>query len=226
MKLLCIPYAGSSAYHYWVWKRHLQTDIELVPLELAGRGSRYGEPFYTTFADAVNDLYQQATECVQGSEYILFGHSMGALLAYELAVMLHNQQLQLPVKLILSGKTPPIYAHSPVPVDEIVSRTRELGATPPEVLDDSELFRIFMPILEADYRILNDYKFNVMNERLDVDFSIFYGTRDKSTPPEHMANWKTLTRRSCELYSFQSGHFFINDDIKQTVQCVQQVIFS
>ena len=108
MKLFCIPYAGGSATMYNRWSTNLSDDIELVPIELAGRGHRMEEPFYPSFDHAVQDIQQVIAQKRNHDHFALFGHSMGALLAYESAVRMDIHDQQQLRHLFLSGCLPPI----------------------------------------------------------------------------------------------------------------------
>ncbi|MGG0811203.1 thioesterase domain-containing protein [Paenibacillus alvei] len=101
-KLFCIPHAGGSASIYLKWRKMLPSTIQLIPLELSGRGARWNEPLYHHLEEAVEDLYTQVTRHI-GSDYILFGHSMGSLLAFELYYKLIGQDWPEPVQFIASG---------------------------------------------------------------------------------------------------------------------------
>ena len=110
IKLFCIPYAGCSASIYSKWKRKLPQDIELIPLEPAGRGRRCDEPLYNNLNEAVDDLYWEAAKVLDRSdEYILFGHSMGSLLAFELYYKLMEEGFREPLHLYVSGARLPIW---------------------------------------------------------------------------------------------------------------------
>ena len=146
IKLFCIPYAGGSAVLYSKWKNHLPESIELRPIELAGRGSRIQEPFYLNVREAVDDIYSMIYEEIQSSQYILFGHSMGAMLSYELAQKIKNEGANQPLHLFFSGKTVP---HLPVSEEkkyhllseeDFKDKIINLGGTPPDFFDHPELW--------------------------------------------------------------------------------------
>jgi len=106
-KLFCIPYAGGSANLYNKWAQTLSKDIELVPLELAGRGTRISEGFYKNLEVAVDDIFNQIVDHIYDSNYAFFGHSLGAFLVYELTQKIMSLNLPLPKHIFFSGRRSP-----------------------------------------------------------------------------------------------------------------------
>lgn len=104
--LFCFPYAGGSAVAYNKWKKYNNTNIEIIPIELAGRGKRFGEELYDKIEDAVDDVYEIVKSNINGP-YGLFGHSMGSIIAYELARKINNSNLPNPEYIFVSGRKPP-----------------------------------------------------------------------------------------------------------------------
>ena len=108
MKLFCIPYAGGSASVYSGWNPILRENIQLVPVELSGKGVRAAEPLYENWEDALEDVYSSITEKIEpGEEYALFGHSMGSWIAYEILKILCRKKMPQPLHVFFSGNTPP-----------------------------------------------------------------------------------------------------------------------
>ena len=101
MKLLCIPYAGGSAFAYNFFNDYL-TDLEVVPIELKGRGKRFKEVNYNTFTEAVDDIYDYVKEIIKDTKYMIFGHSMGSWLAYELYYKILEEGNTLPILMFFS----------------------------------------------------------------------------------------------------------------------------
>ena len=107
IKLFCLPHAGGSAFNYSKWKKYFNPFIEVIPIELAGRGYRMEESLYHSIEEAVNDVYKIIVKHLNNSPYILYGHSMGSLIAYELARKIQNSNNVLPEFLVLSGRNHP-----------------------------------------------------------------------------------------------------------------------
>ena len=108
IKLFCIPYSGGSADIYYKWKKELDSSIELCPIEIAGRGRRMNEPFYETVAEAAEDISSRIlTQIDDDTQYAIFGHSMGALLAYETYFSLMEKCSKEPEHIFFSGRKAP-----------------------------------------------------------------------------------------------------------------------
>ncbi len=164
IKLFCIPYAGGSAMVYHKWKNKLNSVIELHPIELAGRGSRYNEPLYKSLDEAVNDIYRYIISHIDSSPYALFGHSMGSYLTFELFHKLTSMRHKEPIHIFFSGKESPQSNKSKRQIhllDDLnfKSKILELGGTPEELINNEELSHFFLPIIRADYKITEKYKY-------------------------------------------------------------------
>src|SRR5689334_10414639 len=108
MKLFCLPYAGGSALVYKDWKQFFPASIELVPIEYSGHGKRSNQPLYKDVNAAIDDIYGIISKSIiDGLPYAIYGHSMGAMLAYEVAQRLRDNKMPLPVHIIFSGRGVP-----------------------------------------------------------------------------------------------------------------------
>jgi surfactin synthase thioesterase subunit len=231
LMLFCIPYAGGSAMIYNRWKGLLDERIELVPLELAGRGKRYQEPFHHSFSEALEDLYSQTEEFLDGGPYAIFGHSMGSLLAFELAHRLQSAKAIPPLHhLFLSGRDAPNYSvsqnkqYSDLPDEQLIAIIKELGIAAPEIFQNPAILNIFLPVLRADFRIVEDYRFVDKPEPLDTNITVIYGDTDPII--EHdMNEWARFTRRDFRMASFPGGHFLIHQHTEAIVELIRDALF-
>lgn len=202
---------------YTRWKKHLHSMIDLHPVELAGRGKRYSVSFYNTFEDAVDDVYNSIKNELDGSPYALFGHSMGSLLAYELYCRIREIKYREPMHLFFSGRYPPhINKNGKIlhilPDNEFMGEILKFGGTPQEVMENQELMNIFIPILKADYRILETHKNIPLGMVFDNDITVLYGKEDTDVARIDVEEWEKYTSKRCYFYDFDGGHFFINDE--------------
>lgn len=223
IKLLCIPYAGSSACYYNKWTAYFSNNITVHPVELAGRGIRSDEGFYKSFDDAIEDLLDKVLKIIGESEYVLFGHSMGALIAYELCNRLIMSEVKKPKHLIVSGYAAPQLPQTDLNKDfeEIAA---ELGGIPDEVWNDQYLYNIFMPILKSDFQILKEYNYPKNRKPISTDITVLYGEDDTKTPFRKVVKWRELTSGTFNCYSFKGGHFFINQHMEEVINCIKNII--
>ncbi len=222
IKLICLPYAGGTAQAYMKWNTYLDENIELYPIELAGRGIRYNEELYESFEHALEDVYEKIKDEITESPYALFGHSMGCWLAYELWHKIKEEKHKKPVHLFLSGRRAPNIRnkeekHYMKTNDELKEVMMKYGGTPIEILNDEELFNYFFPIIKADLKITENYKYVKKNERIDCNISVFTGKKDTTINMKELISWKNYTLLSCKITKFDGGHFFINEKLEDVV---------
>ncbi|KNY24963.1 thioesterase II family protein [Pseudobacteroides cellulosolvens] len=227
--LFCLPYAGGSAMVYNRWKDHLNNKIKVMPIELAGRGKRFCDPFYKCFDEAVVDVFNQVKMVLTDSPYAFFGHSMGSLLVYETIKKIKDAGLNLPQHVFFSGRYPPhiikrekiLHTMSTANFIEEINR---YGGMPKEIYENREMLSVFLPILRADYTILEQYEFRDACCQFDYDITVFTGLEDKDVTLKDLEEWKKHALRECTVYSFKGGHFFINSETKNLVQIVNKTL--
>lgn len=211
MHLFCIPYAGGNAWSYRALERFVSPGITLEGLELPGRGRRGLEPLRASLDELADDVFSQITARGVTGRYAIYGHSMGALLAYLATHRLLGAGLKAPEALFLSGSsapaTMPVRERHRLPPAEFVTMLRELGGCPPQVLENTELLEFFEPILRADFKAVETWRPPVL-PRLDLPFVVIGGDRDEVTSAEIQA-WTTETTGPCQVLELDGDHFFI-----------------
>jgi len=215
VKLFCLPYAGASASVYLKWKTRLDRKIELIPLELAGRGRRHREPFYESAEDAIEDILKYFLDYLDESPFAILGHSMGSILAYELAQKVRLIRGREPVWMFVSGRYPPHIKKQQkiihnLPIDEFKNEILKLGGTPLEVFENPILTDLFLPVLKADYKLIETYEYVCTNKKLNCGITVFNGKDDCITAGTDMKEWGLQTTNICKVYEFEGDHFFIN----------------
>jgi surfactin synthase thioesterase subunit len=208
--LFCFSHAGGSANVYLSWRRALDSSIELVPVELAGRGRRIGAPLNHRFADVLDDAVGEVTRGGAPTEYALLGHSFGALVAYELAHVLARHGGP-PRHLFISASCAPERVGEiriPLAGDdrELLRSLSYLGGTPHEILADDEAVSLFAPILRADLEALFDYRF-VPGRRLPCDISVLLGSGDAVASTNDAEQWGALVDGRLSTRILDGGHF-------------------
>lgn len=229
LKLFCLPYAGGSATQFYTWKRALAPQIQIVPVELAGRGRRMSEPPCTKFEDMIEDVYKSVKDYLDGEPYAVFGHSMGGLLAFELVKKLQKEGSQLPKRLILSGTKIPDSQdeggqYSSLSDQGFLQKVKELGGISEEFLESEELVNLFLPVLRADFNVVESYKPTLKNEKLLCEASVFYGVEDSYTYGINKSKWQELFIHSIDFCAFQGTHFFINTEKDNVIKQLGKVL--
>lgn len=213
VRLFCLPYAGGSAAIYRAWVGAAPPEIELVPIELPGRGRRFAEPAYTRMHALVASLAQAIGPLAQ-QPFALFGHSMGALIGFELARWLQHSGPAMPVRLFVSGcsapQLPPTRVIHDLPDAAFVSELRRLNGTPAEVFANAELMQLVAPLLRADFELCETYTCAAAPP-LVCPISAFGGQADSEATPERMEQWRAQTAAPFVLRGLPGDHFFLND---------------
>jgi len=213
--LLCLPCAGASATMYLRWQRSLTARLRVVPVELPGRGARMGEPFAASYDSLVGPLAQACLRAAGGARFALFGHSMGALLAYGVACRLQAELGVRPAALAVSACAAPAvrsgerYAE---PLDDarLMADLRAQGGTPDAVFAEPELLRLTLDVLRADYRLCHGFRRSAVGAPLACPVHVFGGVRDRITEQELRA-WSLETHGPVTLDRFEGGHFFLRE---------------
>lgn len=227
VKLFCLPYAGGSASLYNKWRRYLEPELQLEPIELAGRGARINERLYNDRKEAVEDVFNVIKAKVAGLPYIIFGHSMGASIAYDLAHKIKDSELHDPLHLFFSGSSAPHVKdeknyHLMEP-EQFKAEVLKLGGTPPEFFKNIELMDIFLPLLRSDFKIAEARSYDEDIQPLTYNITVFQGKDDELTQ-EQCESWRLHTSGNCKIHYFDGGHFFIHEEEESITHYINQTL--
>lgn len=225
IRLFCFPYAGGGAAVFRGWGALAPPEIHVVPVHLPGRGNRFTEPALTR-CDALVEQLADELEPYMDAPFAFFGHSMGAMLAFELTRRLRAGGKALPEHLLVAGRRAPQRPSDKrklhgLPEDEFLQELRSLDGTPDEILEHPELMELFSPILRADFELCETYAFRE-DEPLDLPFSAFGGLEDPDVSRDDLMAWKEHTRGPFKLRMFPGGHFFLNGVRQQLVHALSE----
>ncbi|HVY14527.1 MAG TPA: alpha/beta fold hydrolase [Rhodopila sp.] len=213
VKLFCIPHAGGGASAYRGWADALAPHVAVQILQLRGRESRFREPPQTELEDVLADLLDVVAPEAR-HPFALFGHSMGGLLAFELAHRLRRLTGRTPVHLFVSACRAPNRAQIAEPIstlpqpDFVAEVMRRYGGIPAAILADKGFMAAILPAMRADFGILERYQ---VAERspLDCPVSVFGGLHDKATPRPALEDWRQHTTGGCSLQMLEGEHFYL-----------------
>lgn len=223
LRLFCFPYAGGGASIYRTWVNELPARIDVCPVQLPGRENRLSTPAFRHIDPLVEALLEALAPELDGP-YAFFGHSMGAIIAYELAQRLRRAQMPEPIHLLVSARRAPQLppddeAIYDLPEDELKTKLRELNGTPEAVLAHPELMELMLPLLRADFE-LNDTYEHTAHPPLGCPISAFGGTEDSDVEAEHLEAWRAMSTGPFERTFFDGDHFFIHDRPQRLIQGV------
>ncbi len=221
LRLFCLPFAGGGASLFRTWGKTLSPTIEVCPIQLPGREERLADPPYTNLRALAESLAIQLQPYVQ-QPFALFGHSVGALVAFELTSTLRRQSASMPLALCLSAhRAPHLPARrkplSALPDVEFLQAVCAIGGTPAAVFENQALRDLVLPALRADFTALETYRF-VPEAPLDCPLVLYAGLKDTEAPPQDVATWQEYTTRTTMLRLFPGDHFFLRADRELLLQ--------
>ena len=227
--LFCLPHAGGTAMTYNQWKRSLDSRIQLIPVELAGRGMRSGESLYSDFEQAVDDVSAIIQQNAQNTPYAIFGHSMGCWMAYEVYYRLMQESFPLPEHLFLSGNYPPyckgkLKNYYKLSEEKFMQVILKMGGTSSVIMEYPEMRNYYLPIIKNDFRIIEEYEEHHEQRvtKIDSPITIISGKSDTEVSVWELLQWKNCAGSSCNVSMLTGGHFFLFDNINQTVSIVNE----
>jgi medium-chain acyl-[acyl-carrier-protein] hydrolase len=224
MRLICLPYAGAAASIYRQWPAGFDPDVEVLGVQLPGRATRIWEPALTSLPVLVDRLAASLEPWID-RPYALFGHSMGALIAYELARALEARALPGPSHLFVSGQSAP---HRPnrepslhgLPDDELLAALRTLTARSDDAMDNAELMRLLLPTLRADCTLCAAYEWTAAAP-LTCMLTAFGGRDDRSVTRADLGAWRRHTTGPFDLRIFPGDHFFVHSARASVLRAVR-----
>jgi medium-chain acyl-[acyl-carrier-protein] hydrolase len=223
IRLFCFPYAGGSALIYRHWAAQLPPTVEACMVQLPGRGSRLHETPFKQMKPLVEAI-ARGLNAYFGKPFALYGHSMGAIISFELARLLRRERGLEPVRLFVSGRGAPQVAEPDpltyaLPEPEFLAELQRLEGTPQEVLEHPELMQAMLPLIRADFEAIQTYVYQA-KPLLSCPISAFGGLQDPSFSREKLEAWRELTTASFSLRMFPGNHFFINSDQRLVVSAI------
>lgn len=213
VRLFCLPSAGTGASSFSRWRSRLSRDVDVCPLMLPGREARMGEEPYQDLDELVLDA-ADALEDVLDRPYALAGYSMGALGAFELARELRRRGHPPPVHLLVAACMAPHHREDVqfvhLPDEAFVRAIQANYQTPPEMFADPDVLALFMPVLRADFTVLEAYA-HQPEAPLEAPITAWFGASDPSVTREKVAAWGEHTAAAFALCELDAGHFFQDD---------------
>jgi medium-chain acyl-[acyl-carrier-protein] hydrolase len=213
LRLFCFPYAGGSAQVFRRWQRHFAPQVALSLAHLPGRAARVGEPPFKKHKPLVNALADAIIPQLPPA-FAFWGHSMGALISFELARELRRRGRPAPLALFLSGRgaaqipdpDPPTFN---LPEPEFIAELRRLNGTPKELLDSFELKEFFLPTIRADFELVETYEYEA-EAPLTCAICAYGGLQDTRVPAANLKAWQKQTSGAFKARMFPGDHFYIH----------------
>ena len=212
LRLICLPHAGGGASVFSAWARAIPPEVELCAVQMPGREERLNEAPFSGWEGLVERL-AEALRPYMTLPFALLGHSLGATLAFELACHLRRSRLECRHLFVCGRRAPHMPLEEPatykLPQSRFVEELRRLACTPEEVLGDTELLEVFLPLLRADFQLSETYVYH-QSEPLNMPISAYGGVEDERVPAENLERWRDYSSISFRSVMFPGGHFFLH----------------
>lgn len=213
LPLFCLPHAGGGASAFRAWLGRMP-GVDVLPVQPPGREARLREAPYEQMATLTAELAGVITEAAGSRPFAVYGHSLGALVAFETLREIRRRGGEQPVQLFVSGCVAP---HCPIedgpPVmgmtqPQLVQMLRQLGGTPDWLLADPEVLRMILPAVQADFSVKETYAYSA-EAPLDVPVTVLSSTSDPRAPHEWQQRWREQTSAGFSLHTLPGGHFAV-----------------
>ena len=214
-RLFCFPPSGVGSSLFQTWHRYLTQEIEVCAIQLPGRETRFREAPYENLASLVDRLVE-VLPAYFDLPFAFYGHSMGAILSFELVRKLRRLNIAGPAHLFVAAYRAPHLSAREKPIHKLpdgeflAELSRRYEAIPQELLESSELLELFLPPLRADFTMLEEWDFSE-EALLDCPLSAFGGLQDQSVTRDELVAWGTRTSSTFDLTMLPGGHLFVRN---------------
>ncbi|KAA1244365.1 thioesterase II family protein [Aquimarina sp. RZ0] len=231
-KIIAIPFAGGNKYSFKTLEDQVPDHLDWRTLELPGRGARFNEESLFTIPEMVEDLIAQLIPHIKTGDYILYGHSMGTLLGYELTKQIIQRKLKLPHCLFFTGRAAPSILlkekKSVLPKIIFWEKVQEMGGLPKEILKCEELLELYYPILVSDFKAIEDYIYTPMEKPFSIPIYVCLGKDEigeekGKTKITDIKVWGDETIFPCTPELMEGDHFFIFRNQKKIVDKLSNI---
>lgn len=228
VRLVCLPHAGGSASFYFPVSRALAPEVEVLAVQYPARQTRRLEPGIDNIPDFADQIFA-VLRGLNDKPLAFFGHSMGAVLAYEVALRMQRAGLPSPVRLFASGRRAPSrYRDERVHEGtdaEIVAELRKLGGPNPAILADPEMLEIILPAVRSDYTAIERYR-HEPGHKLDCPVTALVGDNDPRVTIDEARAWAEHTTGPFDLEIFPGDHFYLIDHGPRVIDLITKKLAS
>lgn len=210
INIFLLPFAGGNKYSYDAFKLLFPEQFKLIPLDFPGHGSRIREPLLSDLDLIASDIFVTVKREMT-KPYVIYGHSMGAMVAYLLSHKVIENQGRPPLHLFVSGCHAPGHRKETkihtLGSAEFVAEIKSLGGVPDEIINDEKVFTFFEPILRNDFKAVETFQLSP-RRALSVPITLFLGTDDAISIDDGL-KWEGMTNEKFDLIMMNGNHFFI-----------------
>ncbi len=225
VRIICFPFAGGGASVFQRWFSHVPDTVQVCPVELPGRETRFGETLLRDFAAVIQELAPAAAPYLD-CPYVIFGHSLGGFLAFELARELRRRSQRLPFHFFASACRAPHLPSRMEPVHDaddavFLNRLGQIGGLPHLMKQSPEMMELLLPIVRADFQMAEQYRF-VNEPAFDFPITALGGSQDRFVCAGDLVAWHTHTTGPFRLRLLAGGHLFLSASPERVIETVLQ----
>lgn len=221
VRLLCLPHAGGAASAYALWHHTVPSPVEVWAVQLPGRENRLREAAYTDWSPLIREL-ADAVWAIAGAPLLCFGHSMGALMAFELARELRQRHRYSFQALLLSGHgaahlPPKSEAIHHLPDDAFIQKVAAFEGLPDALTHSTDFREVWLPSLRADFTLCERYRY-IDQAPLNCPIVALGGVQDGHVRPSDLRAWSVHTQGAFRMHMFPGGHFYLHEQRERFMQ--------
>jgi medium-chain acyl-[acyl-carrier-protein] hydrolase len=229
VRLFCFPYAGGNAHVFREWQRYFAPQVDICLVHLPGRARRIGEPPRKQILPLVREIADEIGEKLNG-RFAFYGHSMGALIAFELARELRRRNGSMPEHLFLSAcRAPTVVRTVPQKFNlsdaEFLDEVRKLNGTPREVFEHPQYLNALLPLLRADFEITDTYEY-LDEAPLACCITTYGGQYDELATLQNLHPWELQTSAVFKSQVFAGDHFFIHSHKEEFIHALRRDVLA
>jgi pyochelin biosynthesis protein PchC len=226
-RLVCLPHAGGSASFYFPFSAALEPVAQVLAVQYPGRQDRRDDPCLENVRELAEAIFDALAAVPDLGEAALFGHSMGAVLAFEVARLMERRSGIRPRRLFASGRRAPsrvrperVHTYSDA---ALLAQLEMLQGTDARLLADPEMRRLLLPVIRSDYRAIETYRC-ADGATVSCPITVLTGDADPWTSADEAADWKRHTSGGCTVREFTGGHFFVAEHQREIVDLVARTL--
>lgn len=225
-QLFCVPYAGGGVSIFRPWRKYLAPEIAAYAIQLPGRESRFTEPPISDLM-TIAKASAEAISRICDRPFSIFGHSLGAAIAYEITVDLEARGLK-PEQLFISGRQSPDRKSLRAPIShlpdlEFIEQLKGYNTTPPEIFENREIVELLLPMLRADFSMAENYQHQI-NSKVYAPIIALGSKGDIWLTPQSISEWSQKTDGSFSSHWFEGGHLYLNQETEPLVRYIQEIL--
>lgn len=219
VRILCFHHSGASAAVYRVWPSFFNEEVEIIPVQLPGREARFSEPFISDISKFNESLLPQIID-LNDKPLVLFGHSLGGILAFNVALELEKRNCP-PQKVFISACLPPheIKQRSPIydlSEKKFISVVKSYGGLPKAITENRDMLNLLLPRLRADFKLF-ETSTCLENSLIQTPICVFSAKKDSIAPSKKIIGWNNYTQGECISKVFHGDHFYYQTNTRELV---------